>query len=62
MKRREFVKTVGAVSASGLLAGCDPKTASPCHSTTMVVDEDMMARGVALHCALAERFLARGFD
>jgi predicted aconitase len=25
MKRREFVKTVGAVSASGLLAGCDPK-------------------------------------
>jgi len=27
----------------------------------MVLDEAMMARGVAAHCAIAERFLARGF-
>lgn len=38
------------------------KGACPCHSNRMVVNESMLARGVALHAGLAERFLARGFD
>jgi hippurate hydrolase len=28
----------------------------------MVLDERVMAKGAALHAALAERFLAEGFD
>ncbi len=38
------------------------KSACPCHSNKMVLNESMLARGVAAHCAIAERFLARGFD
>ena len=33
----------------------------PIHSNRMVLDERVMARGAALHAALAERFLADGF-
>jgi hippurate hydrolase len=32
------------------------------HSNRMVLDESVMARGAALHAALAERFLAEGFE
>jgi len=38
------------------------RSACPCHSNKMVLNEAMLARGVAAHCAIAERFLARGFD
>jgi hippurate hydrolase len=38
------------------------KSACPCHSNRMVLNEAMLARGVAAHCAIAENFLARGFD
>jgi len=38
------------------------KSACPCHSNKMVLNEAMLARGVAAHCAIAERFLAHGFD
>ena len=38
------------------------KSACPCHSNKMVLNEAMLARGVAAHCAIAERFLARGFE
>ena len=41
--------------------GSDPATNPPLHNTRMTIDEAMMARGVALHCAIAERFLHRGF-
>ncbi len=37
------------------------KSACPCHSNRMVLNEATLARGVAAHCAIAERFLARGF-
>src|SRR5579862_1800354 len=37
------------------------RSACPCHSNKMVLNEAMLARGVAAHCAIAERFLARGF-
>lgn len=38
------------------------KMACPCHSNKMMLNEATLARGVAAHCAIAERFLARGFD
>ena len=38
------------------------KSACPCHSNRMILNEATLARGVAAHCAIAERFLARGFD
>jgi hippurate hydrolase len=42
--------------------GQDFRGACPCHSNKMVLNEAMMARGVAVHCALAERFLREGFS
>lgn len=42
--------------------GSDPATNPPLHNTKMTVDEAVMARGIAVHCAVAERFLERGFD
>jgi len=41
--------------------GVDFRGACPCHSNKMVLNEAMMARGVAAHCAIAERFLQEGF-
>jgi len=41
--------------------GSDPAANPPLHNTRMVIDEDVMARGVALHCLMAERFLENGF-
>jgi hippurate hydrolase len=37
------------------------KSACPCHSNRMVLSEATLARGVAAHCAITERFLANGF-
>ncbi len=42
--------------------GSDPESNPPLHNTRMTIDEEMMAKGVALHCAFAERFLGSGFD
>jgi hippurate hydrolase len=42
--------------------GSDPATNPPLHNTRMQIDEPILAKGVALHCAFAERFLANGFD
>ena len=36
------------------------KMACPCHSNKMTLDEASLARGVAAHCAIAERFLGVG--
>ena len=38
------------------------QSACPCHSNKMVLNESMLARGVAAHCGIAERFLEKGFD
>ena len=43
-------------------AGSDPATNPPLHNTRMTIDESVMATGVAMHCAIATRFLERGFD
>ena len=37
------------------------RTACPCHSNKMTLNEIALAHGVAAHCALAETFLAEGF-
>jgi amidohydrolase len=42
--------------------GTDPATNPPLHNTRMTLDEATLAKGVALHCTFAERFLANGFD
>ena len=53
----------GAMAFIGVApAGSDPRTNPPLHSTRMTIDEGVMARGIAMHCAVAERFLDRGFD
>jgi amidohydrolase len=41
--------------------GGDWRTCCALHSNRMVLDESVMARGAALHCAIAEAFLADGF-
>ena len=55
-------KVPGAMAFIGVAPpGTDPATNPPLHNTRMTIDEAVMARGVALHCALATRFLERGF-
>jgi metal-dependent amidase/aminoacylase/carboxypeptidase family protein len=41
--------------------GTDPAANPPLHNTRMTIDEETMAKGVALHCTFAERFLTNGF-
>ena len=53
----------GAMSFIGVAPeGGDPLDAYPLHNTRMTLDEPTLARGVAMHCASAERFLNDGFD
>jgi hippurate hydrolase len=42
--------------------GGDFRTCCGLHSNRMVLDESVMARGMAMHCAYAEAFLSDGFD
>jgi hippurate hydrolase len=42
--------------------GGDWRTCCALHSNRMVLDEAVMARGVAIHCAYAEAYLNGGFD
>lgn len=42
-------------------AGSDWRSCCGLHSNRMVLDEKVMARGAALHAALAEQFLSEGF-
>jgi hippurate hydrolase len=53
----------GAMAFIGVAPdGSDPASNPPLHNTRMTIAEDVMAKGVALHCAFAERFLTDGFD
>jgi hippurate hydrolase len=53
----------GAMAFIGVAPeGSDPATNPPLHNTRMTIDEEMMAKGVAMHCAFAQRFLGNGFD
>lgn len=51
----------GAMAFLGVAPeGTDPDTNPPLHNTRMTIDESMMARGIALHCAFAEAVLEGG--
>ena len=53
----------GAMAFIGVAPnGTDHRTNPPLHNTRMTIEESVMAKGVALHCAMAERFLARGWE
>ena len=49
-------RTPGAMVFLGLRPP-DARDPAPCHSNRMLIDEDGMAYGVALHAAIALRFL-----
>lgn len=56
-------QTPGAMAFLGVApAGSAAATNPPLHNTRMTIDEDALALGIAMHCALAERFLERGFE
>jgi hippurate hydrolase len=53
----------GAMAFIGVAPeGTDARTNPPLHNTRMTIEESVMARGVAMHCAMAERFLNDGMD
>jgi hippurate hydrolase len=52
----------GAMAFLGVAApGSHPAARAPLHNPAMMIDEAALTRGVALHCAFAMRFLARGW-
>lgn len=54
-------KTPGAMMFLGVCPEGEMwRSACPCHSNRMVLNEAMLARGVAAHCAIAEQFLEHG--
>jgi amidohydrolase len=56
-------KTPGAMFFLGAShEGDDWRSCCGLHSNRMVLDDSVMARGAALHAAIAERFLADGFE
>ena len=55
-------KIPGAMAFIGVAGeGTDPLTNPPLHNTRMIIDEPVMAQGIAMHCQVAERFLRGGF-
>ncbi|WP_326524925.1 M20 metallopeptidase family protein [Sphingomonas sp.] len=51
----------GCMAFIGVAAeGSDPDTNPPLHNTKMTIDEAVMAKGIALHCAFAEAVLEGG--
>jgi hippurate hydrolase len=56
-------KVPGAMLFLGAVPeGGDPATCCGLHSNRMILDETVMARGTAMHCAIAEAFLGHGFE
>lgn len=53
----------GAMAFLGVAPGDgDPLARAPLHNPGMLVDEAAMPRGIALHCAFATTFLAKGWS
>ncbi len=53
----------GAMAFLGVAPpGGDPRGQPPIHNSKMLVEESVLPRGVAMHCAFAARFLASGWD
>ncbi len=56
-------KVPGAMAILGVAPpGGDPFARPPIHNAKMMVDEAVLPRGVAMHCAFAARFLERGWE
>jgi amidohydrolase len=56
-------KVPGAMAILGVAPpDGDPFARAPIHNAKMMVDEAVLPRGVAMHCAFAARFLERGWD
>lgn len=65
MGAEDFSYVLQKVPGAMMFLGVCPEgqqwtSACPCHSNRMVLNEVMLARGVAAHCAIAESFLAQG--
>ena len=53
----------GAMAFLGVAAeGEDAASCAPLHNPHMMIDEGVLPKGVALHCAFATRFLERGWN
>ena len=56
-------KVPGAMAFLGVAPnGEEASGRSPLHNPSMMIDEAVLPKGVALHCAFAMRFLERGFE
>lgn len=56
-------KVPGAMAFLGVAPpGSDAAERAPLHNPGMMVDEAVLPRGVAMHCAFAMRFLERGWE
>ena len=56
-------KVPGAMAILGVAPpDGDPFARPPIHNSKMMVDEAVLPRGVAMHCAFATRFLERGWN
>jgi len=56
-------KVPGAMAILGVAPpDGDPFARAPIHNARMMVDEAVLPRGVAMHCAFATRFLERGWE
>jgi amidohydrolase len=56
-------KAPGAMAILGVAPpDGDPFARAPIHNARMMVDEAVLPRGVAMHCAFATRFLERGWE
>ena len=56
-------KVPGAMAFLGVAPrGEDAATRAPLHNPAMMIDESVLPKGVALHCAFATRFLERGWQ
>ena len=56
-------KVPGAMAFLGVApVGEDHRARAPLHNPGMMIDEAVLPKGVALHCAFATRFLERGWE
>lgn len=56
-------KVPGAMAFLGVAPRhADAATCAPLHNPAMLIDEDVLPKGVALHCAFAARFLEKGWS
>jgi len=61
MGAEDFAYVLQQTKGAMVLLGVRPpdtKQPAPCHSSRMMLDEEAMALGVALHAAVATQFLA----